>query len=62
FFVGSYFSFNLNILDYLWHGFHFPNQLPARQSFLFIFVLLTFGITRAEKPIGVISTPPHFAA
>ena len=43
FFVGSYFSFNLNILDYLWHGFHFPNQLPARQSFLFIFVLLTFA-------------------
>jgi uncharacterized membrane protein YfhO len=34
-------SFNLNLLDYIWHGFHFPNQLPGRQSFLFIFVALT---------------------
>lgn len=34
-------SFDLNILDYMWHGFHFPNQLPARQSFLFVFVVLT---------------------
>ncbi len=38
--VGSYLSFNVNVFDYLWHGFHFPNQLPARQSFLFVFVLL----------------------
>lgn len=34
-------SFGLNALDFLWHGFHFPNQLPGRQSFLFIFTLLT---------------------
>lgn len=33
-------SFNFNLLDYVWHGFHFPNQLPGRQSFLFIFVCL----------------------
>jgi uncharacterized membrane protein YfhO len=43
FIIGSYFSFNLNFLDYLWHGLHFPNQLPARQSFLFIFVLLIYA-------------------
>jgi uncharacterized membrane protein YfhO len=43
FIIGSYFSFNLNSLDYLWHGLHFPNQLPARQSFLFIFVLLIYA-------------------
>ena len=36
-------SFEINLLDYIWHGLHFPNQLPARQSFLFIFVLLTLG-------------------
>ncbi len=32
-----------NYLDYLWHGLHFPNQLPARWSFLFIllFILLS---------------------
>lgn len=36
-------SMNLNVLDYIWHGFHYPNQLPGRQSFLFIFLILTFG-------------------
>lgn len=33
-------SFSLNIPDFIWHGFHFPNSLPARQSFIFIFLLL----------------------
>ena len=36
-------SFNLNLLDYVWHGFHYPNQLPGRQSFLFIFLILTLA-------------------
>ena len=36
-------SFSLNILNYVWHGFHYPNSLPARQSFIFIFLLLTGG-------------------
>ncbi len=34
-------SFANNYLDFVWHGFHFPNGMPARQSFLFIFLLLT---------------------
>lgn len=33
-------SFLLRQLDYIWHGFHFPNQLPYRFSFLFSFVML----------------------
>lgn len=37
-FVFMFISFNFNLLDYIWHGFHFPNQLPGRQSFLFIFL------------------------
>ena len=37
------YSFSINILDYIWHGFHFPNSLPARESFLYIFVILTMG-------------------
>ncbi|MDD6261680.1 MAG: YfhO family protein [Clostridiales bacterium] len=36
-------SFNLNLLDYIWHGMHYPNQLPARQSFIFSFLLVTFA-------------------
>lgn len=36
-------SFSNNILNYIWHGLHFPNSLPARQSFLFIFLMLAMG-------------------
>ena len=35
-----HFSFVCNVPDFIWHGFHFPEDLPARQSFLYIFVLL----------------------
>jgi len=34
-------SFNMNKLNYLWHGLRFPNSLPARQSFIYCFLLLT---------------------
>lgn len=34
-------SMNCNILNYVWHGFHFPNQLPGRWVFLFsLYVIL----------------------
>lgn len=35
-----FFSFNINILNYIWHGFHFPNDLPYRFSFAYSFFLL----------------------
>ncbi|MBR2842046.1 MAG: YfhO family protein [Lachnospiraceae bacterium] len=34
-------SFALNVLAYIWHGFHLPNSLPARHSFIYIFLILT---------------------
>lgn len=34
-------SCNVNILDYIWHGFHYPNSLPNRFTFIYIFLLLT---------------------
>lgn len=34
-------SFSTNILNFLWHGFNYPNSLPARQSYLYIFLILT---------------------
>lgn len=37
-------SFNFNIPNYIWHGFHFPNSLPCRQSFIFIFLMLTISV------------------
>ena len=33
-------SFLFRQLDYIWHGFHFTNQIPYRFSFLFSFVVL----------------------
>ena len=35
------FSCNVNFLDYIWHGFHYPNSLPNRFTFIYIFILLT---------------------
>lgn len=36
-------SFNINYLNYIWHGFHFPNDLPYRFSFMYSFLILTMG-------------------
>ena len=33
-------SFSINILNFIWHGFHYPNSLPCRQSFIYIALLL----------------------
>ncbi|MCL2772623.1 MAG: YfhO family protein [Oscillospiraceae bacterium] len=35
------FSFNINILNFIWHGGHYPNEIPYRQAFVFTFVLVT---------------------
>lgn len=35
------FAFSFNIPNFIWHGFHYPNSLPARQSFIYVFILLT---------------------
>lgn len=36
-------SFANNWLDFIWHGLHFPDSLPGRQSFLYMFVLLVMS-------------------
>ncbi len=33
-------SFSTNVLNFIWHGFHYPNSLPARQSFIYVFLML----------------------
>lgn len=33
-------SFSINVLNFIWHGFHYPNSLPCRQSFIYIFLML----------------------
>lgn len=42
-------SFANNWLDFIWHGLHFPNSLPARQSFLYIFVVLVIGFSVVRR-------------
>ncbi|WP_455493371.1 YfhO family protein [Eubacterium sp.] len=36
-------SFDCNILDFMWHAFHMPNDLPFRYSFLYVFILLVMS-------------------
>lgn len=45
-------SFACNYLDYIWHGLRFPNSLPGRQSFLFIFLMLAIGYETLLKKKG----------
>lgn len=48
FFVG----FNINYFNFIWHGFHFPNDLPYRYSFAYSFILLTLAykvLTEVEE-------------
>ena len=53
-------SFILRQLDYIWHGFHFPNMIPYRFSFLYSFVLLVMAyrawlVRRKFEPLQVIT-------
>ena len=38
-----YVSFNIPILDFIWHAFHVPNDLPYRYSFIYVFILNVIG-------------------
>lgn len=38
-----FFSMNVNVLTYIWHGFHMPVGFPNRFSFLYIFLILCMG-------------------
>ena len=64
-------SFSNNILDFIWHGLHFPDSLPGRQVFLYTFLLLVMacealwnagGNTPIHIGIGVLGSAAFFAA
>ncbi len=42
-------SFNMNFLNFIWHGLHYPNSLPCRQSFIYIFLILTMSMESFKK-------------
>lgn len=46
-------SFANNWLNFIWHGFRFPNSLPGRQGFLFIFLMLVIGFDAYRKRKGI---------
>lgn len=41
--VFLYASFDVNILNFIWHGFHTQNGLPNRFAFIYIAMLLVIG-------------------
>jgi Predicted membrane protein len=42
-------SFNTNVLNFIWNGFHYPNQIPYRFSFVYIFLILSMGYEAFKK-------------
>lgn len=36
-------SFCIGQIDYIWHGFHVPNDLPFRYSFIYSFILIVIS-------------------
>ena len=56
-----WFSFSTRAMDYIWHVFHIPNSLPCRQSFIFVFIMLTMAYRglvglkdRTFREIGIV--------
>ncbi len=33
-------GFSTNLLNFIWHGLNYPDSLPARQSFIYVFLIL----------------------
>lgn len=42
-------SFNINVLNFIWHGLHYPNQLPYRNSFVWALLLLWMAVPAFES-------------
>ena len=44
-----YLSFANRTLNFIWHGMHFPNQIPYRESFLMSFLLVFVGFLTIRR-------------
>lgn len=49
-------SININMLDFAWHGFHVPNMIPYRYTFMFSFLLIMLAY-KAYTHIDSLSLP-----
>lgn len=43
------FSFDNNCLNFIWHAFHFPNDLPFRFSYMYSFLILVVSYKCIDK-------------
>ncbi len=43
------FSFDNNCLNFIWHAFHFPNDLPFRFSYMYTFIILIVSYKSLSK-------------
>ena len=50
-----YLSFTNRTLNFIWHGMHFPNQIPYRESFImsFLLVFVAFLTIRRIRSLGI---------
>ncbi len=46
------FSMNFSVLNYIWHGFHFTNQIPYRFAYLFAFVIVVMAYSYYRNAIS----------
>lgn len=53
FLVFLFVSTNCNVLDFIWHGFHFPNQLPGRWTFMLSLMIIILGCSGLSKLSGI---------
>ena len=49
FIVGLSLSFNLEVINKIWHGFQNPNWFPYRYSFVFIFLLIYIAYRQSSR-------------
>ncbi len=53
FLFALYSGLNYNPMDYVFNGFHFPNQLPGRWSFLFSLAVVIVAVNGLAKSKGI---------
>lgn len=46
-------SFNINYLNFIWHGLHFPNEVPYRFAFIYAFLIITWAYKGFQDVDGI---------
>ena len=54
-------SFSINILAFIWHVLRFPNSLPSRQSFIYVFFILILCFKGFNKYKSVLKTEFYYS-